>query len=40
MFVLVFVASGGDGTWCEWLFFLTVFTKMKIHRVDRENAAA
>ncbi len=39
MFVLVFVASGGNSTWCGWL-FLIVFTKMEIHRVDRENAAA
>ena len=40
MFVLVFVASGGNSSWCGGLFFLNVFTKMKIHRVDRENAAA
>ena len=39
MFVLVFVASGGIARGVGG-FFLNVFTKMKIHRVDRENAAA
>ncbi len=39
MFVLVFVASGENSAWCERL-FLIVFTKMEVHSLDRENAAA
>ncbi len=27
MFVLVFVASGGNSTWCGWLFFFDRFHK-------------
>gem|GEM_PF-6283899 len=40
MFAPVFVVSGGNSAWCERLFFLIVFTKMEVHSLDRENAAA
>jgi len=29
MFVLVFVASGGNSTWCGWLFFWSFSQKWK-----------